>query len=100
MVWESTLGCFTTGTFGDIECMITQGFGSLFGGAEVMTVFAVMIGLFLCFYLRLSFNLSVVFMLGLTLVSTAAFAPEYLLSVGLILAACIAGWGLYRWVNR
>lgn len=94
------LSCFTTGTFGDMECFLVNGFGALFGGPEFLTIVTMAFSLILTFKLKLPPDLAVVWNVALLLVATTSFAPEWLFWAVLIAVLTMAGWGLYKWANR
>jgi len=96
MVWESTLNCFTTGSFADLECFIGNGFMSIFGTPVYLTIFAIFAGVAICWKLKIPLDLSGIFLLSLVFVINMAFAPDWILYLAIILIASIAGYGYYK----
>lgn len=100
MVWESTLNCFTTGGFGDIECIIGQGFGGMLGTPLIATIVLIIIGLVISFKLRLPPELTIVFMVSLVSVMVYGITDQWIYSIFIIIVAIISGIGYYKIFRR
>lgn len=99
-MWESTLTCFTTGSLSDLECLIGNGLMGIFGSPIILTIVMLVFGVILCWKLKISFDLTVVFMVSLIDVMVLAFAPVWLKWLSILIVACIVGWGFYKFSRR
>ena len=99
-MWESTLTCFTTGTFADIGCVIGQGFLNMLGNPVFVTIFVLFFGSFLAFKFKAPLPLTVIFLFSLVNALTFAYAPDWLKWVLLIVMSIGGGYGLFKLLRR
>jgi hypothetical protein len=99
MVWESSMGCFATGTFADIECFIGQGFMSLFGNGIMLSIFIMLMGVLISYKLKLPMDLSAIFIFSMVLVANMAFMPDWVMWITVLLLAMVTGFGFYKFMK-
>lgn len=96
-MWES---CLTTGSFADLECIIGQGFFSIFGNPIYISAFILVTSLFIIFKMRISFDLGLLFLLSLVFTLSLSIAPQWIFWLLIIVIGIISGFALYRLLRR
>ena len=100
MVWESTLTCFSTGSFADIECIIGSGLLSIFGNPIYLTLISMVFFVALAWKLKLPLDLTAIFLLGIVSVFTLTFVEQWVQWLIIIFLAIGAAYGLYKFIKR
>jgi len=100
MVWETTLTCFTTGTFADIECLLSQGFYLIFGNSILVSLFVVFAGVLLSYKMRIPLDLTAIFLFGLIFILNLGVAEQWVFWVFILIMAIGSAYGYYKFTKR
>ena len=100
MIPNATFSCFTTGSFSDMECILSHGIGGMFGGAIIATLI-IMIGTLIFLYrLKLQPELIAVVMSCEFLIMMFVMAPPWMFWTVILLLLILAGFGFSKFLKR
>lgn len=99
MAWGTSL-CFATGGLGDIVSCLGAGFGNIFGGTLFLVIFALIVTFLISWRLKLSADLTAVFLLGTVFALTLGYAEDWIKWILIIILAIVTGYGVYKFMRR